>query len=82
MNCFYCGTPLQIHKQVLIGVDAEYCSQSCMEKDAADLVIGNGIVAAATLSDLNAIRLGVALQAEPALIAPINIRPGPVTDEE
>jgi hypothetical protein len=57
-----------------------------MEKDMAELTIGNGIVAAATLSDLNAIRLGVALQAEPALIAPINIRPGtvilPVTDEE
>jgi hypothetical protein len=57
-----------------------------MEKDMAELTIGNGIVAAATLSDLNAIRLGVALQAEPALIAPINIRPRtvilPVTDEE
>jgi hypothetical protein len=80
MNCFYCGTPLQ--QQHPKDVSAEYCSQSCMEKDAADLVIGNGIVAAATLSDLNAIRLGVALQAEPALIAPINIRPRPVTDEE
>jgi hypothetical protein len=58
----------------------------CEEKDAAELEKGNEIVANATLSELNSIRLGLALKAEPAvaqaLAAPINIRSQPPVRDE
>lgn len=51
----------------------EYCSQDCYDKDSAEIAEGNGLVANAELSDINKIKLNVAMKSAPTAQAPANI---------